>query len=87
MKHIFIFAVLSLFASSCRRQDIRQSSFEVPWLDGTNKVKAVAALSKYSGVDASSLSFDVENKTVTLKYDSMQVAKTNIRMALEAAGR
>jgi hypothetical protein len=87
MKLVLIVAFFSTLVMACRRQDVRECSFDVPWLNDANKVQVVSALSKYAGVDASSLRFDVDKKTVTLKYDSMQVAQANIRAALEAESK
>ena len=79
-------AVAVFACSGCRREDPRTYAFSVPGLTEGNAAKARAAVAAYDGVDAGSIAFDFAAKTMTLKYDSMKVARTNIRMALEAAG-
>ena len=82
-------SVVSVFAmiviSGCRRQDIKSYMFEVPKLTPENKDLVIKALSRYAGIDKSSYVFDFKAKTITLSYDSMQLAKTNIRMAVATA--
>ena len=77
--------ILAAFAG-CRRADIREMTVEMPGLVESDKPVVVKALSKYSGVDKDSFKWDMEKKTLTLKYDSMTVAKTNIRMSIEEKG-
>jgi len=76
---------LTLFCG-CRREDIREYTFSIPGLTEANKAQVVEALAKYNGVKKDSYSWDFAKKTLTLKYDSMQIARTNIRMAIEANG-
>jgi hypothetical protein len=83
-----LIAVFLSFLCGCRREDIREYTFDVPYLrDEASKNAAISALSKYGGVDKSSYKFNFDKKTLTLKYDSMQIARTNIRMALESAAK
>ena len=80
-------AVLALFLSTgCRRTDVRDYTLTLPGLTEANKDQVVAALSKYAGVHKDSYRFDFEKKTLSLRYDSMQIAKTNIRMAIQEKG-
>ena len=37
-------------------------------------------------VEMPSLTFDFDKKTLTMKYDSMKIAQTNIRMLIESKG-
>jgi len=82
-----IILLVALCATSgCRREDVREYTFSIPGLTEANKAQVVAALAKYNGVKKDSYVWDLGKKTLTLKYDSMQVARTNIRMAIEAKG-
>ena len=45
-----------------------------------------SALALYGGVDKASYKFDYAAHTLTLRYDSMQVAQTNLRMAIADKG-
>jgi len=81
----FAFSLLILLCG-CRREDIREYTFSIPGLTEANKSQIVQALSKYNGVQKDSYVWDFQKKTLTLKYDSMQIARTNIRMAIESKG-
>lgn len=88
MKTIFCsMAVISLLlAGGCRREDVREVTVEIKGLDSANRAKVVETLKKYGGVRQDSYKWDIPAGTVTLKYDSMQIAQTNIRMSIEEAG-
>ena len=58
----------------------------MPSLTEAQKATVVAALSKYSGVRKDSYVWDMQAKTLTLKYDSMQIAQANIRYAIDEKG-
>ena len=79
------FAVLLLFAG-CRRTDVREMTVSMPGLVESDKAKVVEALSKYAGVEKDSYRWDMAAKTLTLRYDSMQVAQANIRYAIDEKG-
>lgn len=79
-------AFLALFMAGCRRVDERTFTVVIPALKEADKAPIVEALAKYGGIDKGSYVWDFEKKTLTLRYDSMQIAKTNIRMAIEEKG-
>ena len=79
------FAMLLLFAG-CRRTDVREMTVSMPGLVEADKAKVVEALSKYAGVEKDSYKWDMDAKTLTLRYDSMQVAQANIRYAIDEKG-
>ncbi len=79
----------------CRREDIRECTVEIPGLTKDNKQKIVDAFMirkpgqtahPYEGIRKETFSFDFDKKTLTMEYDSMKIAKTNIRMIIESAG-
>ena len=75
-----------LLSSGCRREDIREMTVVMPGLSESNKATVVAALSKYAGVQKDSYKWDMQAKTLTLRYDSMQIAQANIRYAIDERG-
>ena len=79
-------AIVFFAAGGCRREDPRQTVLEIPGLNETNESAVVEALSVFEGVDVRSIRFDHAAKTVSLAYDSMKVAKTNLRDAIEEKG-
>ncbi len=86
MKQLILALVLAAGLCACRRTDVREMTVELPGLNATNQAVVVEALAKYNGVDKSSYRWDLEKKTLTLKYDSMQIAQANIRYAIDERG-
>ena len=81
-----VLCVLSFALSGCRREDIREMTVSMPGLTEANKAKVVEALQKYNGIDKGSYVWDMNAKTLTLRYDSMQIAQANIRYAIDEKG-
>ena len=70
----------------CRRTDVMEMTVSMPGLVEADKEKVVEALSKYAGVEKDSYRWDMNAKTLTLRYDSMQIAQANIRYAIDEKG-
>lgn len=83
---LFLLTVVLLAAVGCRREDIRDFTVTIPDLTETGKTKIVEALAPYAGIQKDSYKWDFAAKTLTLRYDSMQLAQSNIRMAIEGKG-
>ena len=81
---LFCVACALAVALGCRREDVRDFTVTIPDLTEANKPQVVEALAKYNGVLKDSYQWDFAKKTLTLRYDSMQIAKENIRQAIEA---
>ena len=79
-------AVLLLSSAGCRRTDVREMTVSIPGLSQTNKAVVVQSLAKYDGVKKDSYGGDFEGKTLKLKYDSMKIAQSNIRYAIDESG-
>lgn len=79
-------ALLCLAAAGCRREDWRETVVAIPDLAESGKAAITQAVSVYEGVDKRSLEWDFAAKTLKVRFDSMKIAKTNIRMAIERAG-
>ena len=75
-----------LLACGCRREDVREMTVSMPGLREADKAKIVEALAKYNGVEKGSYKWDMNAKTLTLRYDSMQIAQANIRYAIDGKG-
>lgn len=92
MKTTTIAALMSILAlAGCRREDIREFTVEIPGLTRGNQAKVEAALRlkdgrPFDGLMPETYAFDFEKKTLTMKYDSMKTAHTNIRMLIADAG-
>lgn len=82
---VFALALVALL-SGCRREDVREFTVSIPGLTEANQAQVVEALSKYEGIKKDSYEWDFAAKTLSLRYDSMQIAKTNIRMAIADKG-
>ena len=81
-----VLLVLLACLSGCRREDVREMTVSMPGLTEANKAKVVEALAKYNGIQKDSYVWDMGAKTLTLKYDSMQIAQANIRYAIDEKG-
>ena len=82
---ILVVLVLALLGG-CRRTDVREMTVTMPSLREADKVTVVAALARYNGIEKDSYRWDMAAKTLTLRYDSMQVAQANIRYAIDEKG-
>lgn len=82
----FFFLFLVLLVAGCRREDVREMTVSIPGLAESNKSVVVAALAKYGGIQKDSYRWDMQTKTLTLRYDSMQIAQANIRYAIAERG-
>lgn len=85
-QYFFVFTFSLLLFSGCRRSDVREFTVELPGLTEANRSEVVEALAKYDGVRKDSYVFDFGKKTLTLRYDSMKIARENVRQAIEAKG-
>ena len=97
MKKLLLLIAITAVAtmSGCRREDIREFTVEMPSLTEADKSKVVDAFTirspgrpprVYEGILSDSFKFDFDKKTLTLKYDSMKIAQTNIRMLIQGKG-
>ena len=77
---------LCMLESGCRRTDVRDFEVSIPALKVENEAVVRQALARFGGVDKVSMKFDFKTKTLVLKYDSMQLAKKNIELAIAKAG-
>ena len=83
---VLVLPVLLVLLSGCRREDIREMTVSIPGLTEADKAKVVEALAKYNGVRKDSYVWDMSAKTLTLRYDSMQIAQANVRYAIDEKG-
>ena len=79
-------AITCLASDGCRRTDVREFEVSIPALTAENEAAIRQSLAGFGGVEKASLKFDQKAKTLTLRYDSMQLAKKNIEMAIAKAG-
>ncbi len=89
MKKTFLLIALSalfVLLNGCRREDFREHTFEIPGMTSENIDTIKNAIYVYGGVVKDSLEFNLDNKTLKVRFDSMKIAQTNIRMAIEEKG-
>ena len=79
-------AVACVASDGCRRTDVREFEISIPALTAESEAAIRQSLAGFGGVEKSSLKFDQKAKRLTLRYDSMQLAKKNIEMAIAKAG-
>ena len=81
-----VVAVVACLAAGCRRTDVRDFEVSIPAMTAESEPAIRQALAMFGGVEKTSFKFDQKAKTLTLRYDSMQLAKKNIEMAIAKAG-
>ena len=86
MKRVLLVAAVVFALAGCRRTDVRDFAIDMPEANQGDMQAVAAALAPYGGVDKGSLQFDAASHRLTLRYDSMQIAKKNIEMAIAARG-
>jgi len=69
-------------SAGCRREDVREFAEPFPELTDAQLGKVKAALGRYDGVQTGTIL--LKNGILSLKYDSMQLAKENIRRDVAA---
>ena len=86
MKRMFLVGAVVLALAGCRRTDVRDFAIEMPEATQADLPAIAEALLAFDGVRQPNLQFDAANHRLTLRYDSMQIAKKNIEMAIAQAG-
>jgi copper chaperone CopZ len=88
MKHFLILATFGIvILSGCRVSDYREMTVNVPGMASeADAQRILAALSPLNGLDKNNTTFDLSGRTVRVRYDSMQVARKNIEIAIAEAG-
>jgi len=92
--HVSAFRTLAFIAvaaacscnQGCRRTDVRDFKVSIPAMTAESEPVIRQSLAGFGGVDRASLRFDHKAKVLALRYDSMQLAKKNIEMAIAKAG-
>jgi copper chaperone CopZ len=82
-----IVIVLVVMVCGCRHQDKRVATLSIPEMK--NQACAaicVNALATRPGVDAKTIQVDYATRSITLRYDSMQLAMKNLEFAVSDAG-
>ncbi len=88
MKMMSILCVALLVVMGCRRADVRTFTVDVPEATAADEPALRAALAPYGGIakKPDAIVFDATNHQLTIRYDSMQLAKKNIELSLAQAG-
>jgi len=78
---------LVVILASCRKQDLRTQTIRVPEMKNAACASIVAeALQRQQGIPPEWIKVDIENRTVTVTYDSLQRALKNLEFAIADAG-
>lgn len=86
MKQILVIVAVVFALVGCRRTDVRSFAVVVPQATEADVPALKAALAPYGGVEQGTVKFDAATHRLTMRYDSMQLAKKNIEMAIAAIG-
>lgn len=88
MKLFFaLLALAGVLVAGCRVSDVREMTVKVPAMASEEDAQRVrAALAPLNGVDKEKTAYNVQGRTVTVRYDSMVIAHKNIEIAIAEAG-
>jgi copper chaperone CopZ len=91
MKSFFLRVSVALIliasVSSCRKHDYREIAIDVPEMRNAACIRAIGAqFARSPGIQRESVKFDVQNRRITLVYDSLVTADKNIEFAVAKAG-
>jgi len=76
-----------LFLAGCRLSDVRVVEIRAPGVRNEACAQRVRqALAQFRVIDQEKLKFDFATGTVSVTYDSMQLARKNIELAIAQAG-
>jgi copper chaperone CopZ len=79
--------LLVCFGLSCRRQDIRSVTIRVPAMRSAACTNIVSeALQRAQSIPPDWIHADIDKRTVTVTYDSLQRAIKNLEFAIADAG-
>ena len=93
---LFVLLILGALIG-CRRADIREITIEIPGLQAVAdqpaelaaaRERILSALLAYEGVKTNKVEWGTTDRvpTLTIQFDSMQIAEMNLRKAIEKAG-
>ncbi len=84
---LVLLVVVAGMTASCRRVDPREIKVKVPDMKNEKCAELVAkGVSRLPGVDTKNIRVDLVNRTVTVNYDSLQLAIKNIEFSIAEAG-
>jgi copper chaperone CopZ len=89
MKRFFasIVVVAAVAAASCRRQDIRTFTIDVPAMKNAACANLIGnTLTREQSIRPDDIQIDLEAHKVIVKYDSLQRAQKNLVFAIAKAG-
>ena len=83
-----VFFAMVLVVASCRKDDVRTVVIRVPGMHNEACVQVIrrALAPAQYGVRMDSIKVDVENRRITLDYDSMKLSLKNIEFMIAKAG-
>lgn len=86
MNRLCVFLIFLVLLGGCRREDIREMTVVMPELKAADCEVVEKALARYEGIDKKSYKWDLEKRSLTLVYDSMKLAQSNVRYAIDEKG-
>jgi copper chaperone CopZ len=82
-----VFLVVAILGAGCRKADIRTFTISVPDMKNQACVTVIVnTLMREQAVRGEDVQADLEKRTVTVKYDSLQRAQKNLVFAIAKAG-
>lgn len=87
LRTILLVLTVAVLMVSCRQNDYRTVKIKVPQMQNPECATRVGqALTNKVGIDPETISINIEERTVQVKYDSMQTALKNLEFFIADAG-
>ena len=87
VKTLLLVLTVAILMVSCRQHDYRTVKIKVPQMHNAECAQRVGqALTNKVGVDPETISINLAEKTVQVKYDSMDTALKNLEFFIADAG-
>ncbi|MBL7114495.1 MAG: heavy-metal-associated domain-containing protein [Kiritimatiellae bacterium] len=88
LTRIVVLAAMVFVVASCRKDDVRTVVIRVPGMHNEACVQVIrrALAPAQYGVKMDSIKVDLENRRITLAYDSMKLSLKNIEFMIVKAG-
>lgn len=87
VKTLLLVLTVAVLMVSCRQHDYRTVKIKVPQMNNAECAQMVGqALTNKVGVDPETITINLDEKTVQIKYDSMQTALKNLEFFIADVG-
>ena len=82
-----VLAACLFVVTGCRREDLREMKISLPGVvTAADRAAVLRAVDGLTGIDKKTMVFDEAKKELRMFYDSMQIRRKNVEIAIAEAG-